>query len=256
MAYGTGLVVRGKHYLLAGSLMDKDELILQEKEKAIELSLGSWLFFTPTTSSFQDWNQLYKMKGDGLTISLPRNVRILTLEPWKDGEVLLRLEHIFEEGETSLYSTVAQVDLKELFASFSVDWVRETTLGANQFLKDEQRLKWTSGTDDNVETGNLDSDKVQVTKQLSVLANLPDTEELQRFREAMGVMQHHDAITGTAMKNVAFDYAKLLHRSISKGEHVASKALSNWALKEKISNAPEWWLEYERRGYHKLPITD
>lgn len=44
--------------------------------------------------------------------SLPRNVRVFTLEPWKDDEILLRLEHFFEIDETRTYSKIAKVDLK------------------------------------------------------------------------------------------------------------------------------------------------
>lgn len=55
---------------------------------------------------------------------------------------------------------------------------------------------------------------LQVCKQLNALVrNEPDSLEL--LREAMGVMQHHDAITGTEKQHVAEDYAKLLHDAVS-----------------------------------------
>ncbi len=37
---------------------------------------------------------------------------------------------------------------------------------------------------------------------------------LSLLREAMGVMQHHDAVTGTEKQHVAEDYARLLHRAM------------------------------------------
>lgn len=46
---------------------------------------------------------------------LPKNVRILTLEPWRDGEVLLRLEHIFEKDEAPNYSIPVEISLKVYF---------------------------------------------------------------------------------------------------------------------------------------------
>ncbi|XP_003426403.2 lysosomal alpha-mannosidase isoform X2 [Nasonia vitripennis] len=141
-AYGEGLVARGQHYLVGGSLTNLDELILREKELATELALRPWIFVTPTTESFKEWNEYYKMRDDGWIKPLPKNVRILTLEPWKDGEVLLRLEHLFEEGESPKYSVPAQVDLKEVFSGFTVQSVQETILGANQWMEDLQRLKW------------------------------------------------------------------------------------------------------------------
>lgn len=51
-------------------------------------------------------------------------------------------------------------------------------------------------------------------KNLYALADLgpEDMADLDSMREAMGVMQHHDAITGTEKQHVADDYARLLTR--------------------------------------------
>lgn len=62
-------------------------------------------------------------------------------------------------------------------------------------------------------------------KQLSALTNTPDSLELQLFREAMGILQHHDAVTGTEKQHVADDYARILHRSMENGQRLASDAL-------------------------------
>lgn len=45
------------------------------------------------------------------------------------------------------------------------------------------------------------------------------------FREAMGVMQHHDAITGTEKQKVAQDYARILSEAMEGGERIVSRAL-------------------------------
>lgn len=34
------------------------------------------------------------------------------------------------------------------------------------------------------------------------------------MREAMGIMQHHDAVTGTEKQHVADDYARILYDAI------------------------------------------
>lgn len=52
-----------------------------------------------------------------------------------------------------------------------------------------------------------------------------DWADLNVLREAMGVMQHHDAITGTEKEHVAHDYATILSRGMAECEFVANTAL-------------------------------
>lgn len=55
---------------------------------------------------------------------------------------------------------------------------------------------------------------LQICKQLTSLTQKHSGKQfvshLNFLRETMGVMQHHDAITGTEKEKVAYDYAKLL----------------------------------------------
>lgn len=46
------------------------------------------------------------------------------------------------------------------------------------------------------------------------------------LRETMGVMQHHDAITGTEKQHVANDYARLLYEAIVECERTSYTILS------------------------------
>lgn len=58
---------------------------------------------------------------------------------------------------------------------------------------------------------------LQVCKKLSATAPVPEDsydEHLVRLKSQMGVMQHHDGITGTEKQNVADDYHWELHRTI------------------------------------------
>ncbi|XP_054743678.1 lysosomal alpha-mannosidase [Anastrepha obliqua] len=69
---------------------------------------------------------------------------------------------------------------------------------------------------------------LQVTKQLTTLANLTGTDvdrNLDKLRHAMGVMQHHDAITGTEKQHVAEDYDRLLAAAIEAAQSNAQSAL-------------------------------
>lgn len=62
-------------------------------------------------------------------------------------------------------------------------------------------------------------------KQLAVLSGIPSNTDLDKFREAMGILQHHDAVAGTEQQHVANDYARILHRSMKGGEKIAITAL-------------------------------
>ncbi|XP_073823589.1 lysosomal alpha-mannosidase-like [Musca autumnalis] len=69
---------------------------------------------------------------------------------------------------------------------------------------------------------------LQVAKQLTSMANLTTTTafaNLDSLRQAMGIMQHHDAITGTEKQHVANDYARMLTRAINLAENNTREAL-------------------------------
>ncbi|CAG9761634.1 unnamed protein product [Ceutorhynchus assimilis] len=50
--------------------------------------------------------------------------------------------------------------------------------------------------------------------------------DLNALREAMGMMQHHDAITGTEKQHVANDYARQLQRGMNECEIITNAAIS------------------------------
>ncbi|XP_073823591.1 lysosomal alpha-mannosidase-like [Musca autumnalis] len=69
---------------------------------------------------------------------------------------------------------------------------------------------------------------LQVAKQLTTMANLTTTTafaNLDSLRQAMGIMQHHDAITGTEKQHVANDYDRMLTRAINLAENNTREAL-------------------------------
>ena len=58
---------------------------------------------------------------------------------------------------------------------------------------------------------------LQAAKQIDAIFGLSATDndrfnapDLNKFKRAMGTMQHHDAVTGTEKQAVAEDYAKRL----------------------------------------------
>lgn len=68
---------------------------------------------------------------------------------------------------------------------------------------------------------------LQVAKQLAAASNLPyDNENINSLKEAMGVLQHHDAITGTELIEVTHDYHRLLHKGITNAVEAVNPILS------------------------------
>lgn len=66
----------------------------------------------------------------------------------------------------------------------------------------------------------------QVCKQLYSLANLDAGEKrLNLMREVMGVMQHHDAVSGTEQQHVASDYARQLNNGFEQCGSLTENAL-------------------------------
>ncbi|XP_067010796.2 lysosomal alpha-mannosidase isoform X2 [Anabrus simplex] len=143
-AFGTGVVARGTHWLMAGSRNENGMTLSAESRELVQRKLLSPRVFLSTLHdvSFEQWKNSRTMEFSGMKEALPINVQILTLEPWKNGTLLLRLEHILEKGEDPQLSKSVTVDLQKLFAPFSLLSAEEMSLGANQPLSEVHRLSW------------------------------------------------------------------------------------------------------------------
>ncbi|KAH1004273.1 hypothetical protein HUJ04_004052 [Dendroctonus ponderosae] len=145
LQYGRPIVAKGSHYVVAGHMRnpaDSEETIASiEHEIASQKLLDSWIFLSlPLEDTFEEYKTSHLMEFSGLTNSLPANVQILTLEPWSEASYLLRVEHIFEVDEDPVLSQPTTVELQNLFATFTIKSLRETTLGGNQWLEDNERM--------------------------------------------------------------------------------------------------------------------
>ncbi|KAK9506079.1 hypothetical protein O3M35_008077 [Rhynocoris fuscipes] len=148
MAFDQPLVAVGSHYVSLESCV-KTTLLNQEKV------LDAWIFISPTKGvSYEKWKSDYVMEFAGLQRALPDNVQILTLERWLDGEdekktFILRLENVMDKR---LDPSEVEVNLKDLFATFSIINIKEMMLGANIPVEKSNKLKWH-------ETQNSDADE-------------------------------------------------------------------------------------------------
>lgn len=62
---------------------------------------------------------------------------------------------------------------------------------------------------------------MQTIKQLlsfEILKGNDFSSDITLLKEAMGIMQHHDAITGTEKQHVAQDYARIVTKAINRAE--------------------------------------
>lgn len=86
-----------------------------------------------------------------MTLSLPQNVNLLTFEPWKDGALLVRFEHILERDEDpQQYSQSVTFNLADVLRGLNIAEIRETTLAANQWMNEATRFTFRESNDSNI----------------------------------------------------------------------------------------------------------
>lgn len=138
-AFGVGLVARGQHSILRGDMeeLSRARRLAQEKVLPPQLSLVA------TSLNLAQWLDTPGQKiYSALDRSLPSQVQLLTLSPWKtQDQVLVRLQHILDLQEGGADQSL---DLTALFTQFSVVSMQETTLAANQPAKTTNRQQWES----------------------------------------------------------------------------------------------------------------
>lgn len=123
--YGEGVAVRGSHWLLLTESALWRKLSLQKNHPPI-------VTFAPTALSFNKWGKLFKTQFSLMSRSLPDNVHLLTMEPWDEGRILMRLEHFYAVGEDSLLAQPVTFSIKGLFTTFDVLDVDLVDLSGNQ----------------------------------------------------------------------------------------------------------------------------
>ncbi|XP_029732563.2 lysosomal alpha-mannosidase-like [Aedes albopictus] len=143
-AFGRGLIARGKHYVVFGSKKTSSPT-LQAKERFLQnhVLLPNWVFLSDVSKfKYEDWQKRFNNIYSALSLSLPLNVNLMTFEPWKDNSLLVRFEHLLEKDEDPMYSKPVRFNLQDIFRSFSIEEIRETTLAGNQWKEDNTRFQF------------------------------------------------------------------------------------------------------------------
>ncbi|XP_012160548.1 lysosomal alpha-mannosidase isoform X1 [Ceratitis capitata] len=144
-AYGEGLVARGTHYLIVGSSKKNQSPTTQAIERFTQLQklLPAWSFFSNAENiSYEDWRGNFTNIYTGVGIEVPANIHLMSYEPWHENEILVRFEHILEKDEDPDYSQAVQFNVKNILTNQNIVDMRETTLSANAWLGDNQRMQF------------------------------------------------------------------------------------------------------------------
>lgn len=73
-------------------------------------------------------------------MALPQNVYLMTFEPWRTDQYLIRLEHLFDKYDDAELSQPVTFDFKDVFPG---DFhFAEVSLAGNQWIEDSKRLRF------------------------------------------------------------------------------------------------------------------
>ncbi|XP_024035848.1 alpha-mannosidase isoform X2 [Citrus clementina] len=134
-----GLTIRGNYYLSVNQLGAGARW-----RRTTGQEVYSPLLLAFTQEKLETWTESHLTKSTAMEsdYSLPLNVALITLQELDDGSVLLRLAHLYEEGEDAEYSTLAKVELKKMFKGKSIKQLKEMSLSANQEKLEMKKMTW------------------------------------------------------------------------------------------------------------------
>ncbi len=148
-AYGQGLVVRGKHFLIAEPPASS---AVYHRVGSQRLYMHPLPVFAVPQMTFANYSASYRQTWSALTDTLPLNLHLLTLDQLGPKEYLVRVEHYFELNEDETYSQPITFDLQSIFRRIgTISNTVELTLGANLALADMKRLSWVTADEESSE---------------------------------------------------------------------------------------------------------
>jgi len=134
LAFGKGLVVRGKHIL---------KLCENCEDETAELA--NQVFAKPVVHFGEACSDTrMDEKSINLKLNWPSFIKLLTLEKWESNKVLVRLENVLTEKKTPF-----TVNLADLFPNKSITAVQHMTLDGNKVKSQAVRDRFSWNTDSN-----------------------------------------------------------------------------------------------------------
>ncbi|KAL7152693.1 hypothetical protein ABFS83_04G115600 [Erythranthe nasuta] len=165
----SGLTVQGKYYLRFDPLGEGSKW---RRSFGQEIYSPFLLAFTEQDDTWTNF-AIPSFSAMDSSYSLPDNVAILTLQELEDGTVLLRLAHLYEDGEDNDLSVMATVELKKVFRNKKINKIKEMSLSANQEREEmvRKRLSWkVEGSKTNKQDNDLRGGPVNPVKLTVELA--------------------------------------------------------------------------------------
>ncbi|KAH7421965.1 hypothetical protein KP509_13G083700 [Ceratopteris richardii] len=144
-----GLVVRGTFLLDVHSTNESSF----SRRNLIQRKLFPLQLVFSVSNDEDGWLSVSEYSAMKTGYQLPPNVALITLQEQHDSNLLLRLGHLFENDEDETWSSVAIVDLQDIFAYRKIKHVEELSLTANQ-RKCEMKAKHWQIENDDVQPGS------------------------------------------------------------------------------------------------------
>ncbi|KAL4366626.1 hypothetical protein GQ457_05G012270 [Hibiscus cannabinus] len=134
-----GLTIRGNYYV---SINRIGEGARWRRTTGQEVYSPLLLAFTHEKTETWKLSHLTKATAMYPGYTLPLNIAVITLQELDVGTTLLRLAHLYQEGEDSTYSKLAKVELKKMFKGRKIKEVEEMSLTTNQVKSEMKKLTW------------------------------------------------------------------------------------------------------------------
>jgi len=131
---GNGLIVRGRHWLLAAPVSVAPPLYKALQLRALALPRALTAFAPLGGLSPQQWLAAHTATRSLLTVPLAPNVHLATVHALGGSALLLRLAHMYDAGEDAVGSANATVGLAALFSGRTVADATDMTLPGAQTL--------------------------------------------------------------------------------------------------------------------------
>jgi len=145
---GPGITVTGKHYLLLSKLSEGVKEVRTAMDELYYPALVLYATDKQTVKNAEQQKQqsvgLSNTGSSLLSVDLPLNVQLVTLEATSNTELLVLLGHAYAVGEDEVLSAPVEVDLFALLSEYGPVSAQELTLSANQLLSEqlEGKIDW------------------------------------------------------------------------------------------------------------------